>query len=72
MEDAILQEQQFRENIINLIDAKGLKYAWVAKQAGYPRSTFSDLIHGKVQMKMIDALRIAKVLNLTLNDILAG
>lgn len=57
------------ENILAIINERGLKHVAVAKKAGYSRQQFSYMIHGRKAIGPTDILRIADALDVTPNDL---
>lgn len=57
------------DNIVRIINKKGLKQLAVAKAAGYSQQQFSDMLNGRKIIKPCDALAIAEALNVTMNDL---
>ena len=57
------------DNIVRIINEKGLKQLAVAKAAGYSQQQFSDMLNGRKIIKPCDALAIAEALNVTMNDL---
>ena len=55
------------ENIIRLIDERGLKQRAVAAKAGYRPQQFNDMLNGRRIIKVIDMLAIANALGVTPN-----
>lgn len=59
-------------NILRIIDDKGLKQGFVAERAGYSKQQFSSMLNGRRIIKPCDALAIANVLGVTMNDLYAN
>lgn len=59
----------FPYNIMRLIKELGLKNAAVAERVGYSKQQFSDMLNGRKIIKPCDALAIANVLGVTMNDL---
>lgn len=57
------------DNIVRIINKKGLKQLAVAKAAGYSQQQFSDMLNGRKIIKPCDAFAIAEALNVTMNDL---
>ncbi len=57
-----------KNNLKEILDSRGIKYAWLAEQANISRNTVSSLIKGS-EPKLTLAYRIAKILNLNVSDI---
>lgn len=58
-------------NITQIIRDQGLKQYVVAERAGYSKQQFSDMLNGRRIIKPCDALTIANVLGVTMNDLYA-
>ncbi|MGG3801812.1 helix-turn-helix transcriptional regulator [Metabacillus fastidiosus] len=56
-------------NIEELIKSKGLKKGWVAEQAKISATTFSLIVKGKSVPTLPVALRIARVLDTTVEEL---
>ena len=56
-------------NIARIIREKGLKQIYVAEKAGYTANELCDMLNGRKLIKACDILRLARVLNVTANDI---
>ncbi len=57
------------DNIVRIINEKGMKQCAVAKQAGYSKQQFSDMLNGRKIIKPCDALAIADVLRVEMNEL---
>lgn len=57
------------ENIAKIISEAGLKQGIVAEKAGFSVQEFSGMLNGRKLIKMCDVQKIAKVLNVTPNDL---
>ena len=55
-------------NLKTILDNRGIKYVWLADQAGVNRNTIYNLIQGS-EPRLRLAYRIAKILDLTVYDI---
>ena len=55
------------EIILKIIADNHLKHTDVAKAAGYTRQQFSDMLHGRRQMRAVDMPLIAKALSVSIN-----
>ena len=53
---------------VKLRDAKGLSDAQVSEKTGIPRSTFTDWKSGRSNPKLEKLMKIASVLDVTLED----
>lgn len=59
------------ENIMRIIDEKGLKQCALAKRAGYTNQQLSDMLNGRKIIKPCDAVALADALGVTMNDLYA-
>ena len=59
----------FPENIVRIINEKGMKQCAVAERAGFSKQQFSDMINGRKIIKPCDVLAISGVLGVTANDL---
>lgn len=57
------------ENIARIIAQKGLKQGFVAKNAGYSESQMTAMLKGRKVIKVCDLLRLADVLEVSVNDL---
>lgn len=57
------------ENIAKIIAQKGLKQGFVAKSAGYTESQMTAMLKGRRVIKICDLLRLADVLEVSVNDL---
>lgn len=57
------------ENTKRIIKKKGLKQGFVGRMAGYSDKQFSDLLNGKKTMTDEHIVKIAKVLEVTANEL---
>lgn len=57
---------------VEIRDAKGLKDADVSKQTGIQASTFSDWKSGRSKPKLEKLMKIAKVLECSLDELIEG
>lgn len=57
------------QNIIRIIDTRGLKQCAVAKKAGYSRQQFNSMLKGRKIIKPCDAIAIADALGVEMNDL---
>ena len=58
-----------KNRLKEIIDERGLKQTWLAKQIGIDRSTLSSVVANKKSTNLETAMRIAKVLGLRMEDI---
>ncbi len=59
------------QNIICIINARGLKQCAVAKKAGFSKQQFNDMLNGRRIIKPCDAVVIADTLGVEMNDLYA-
>ena len=59
----------FLYNTMRIIKELGLKNAAVAEWIGYSKQQFSDMLNGRKIIRPCDALAIANVLGVTMNDL---
>jgi len=57
------------ENIKKFIHDKGYKQYVIAKKAGYTEQQFNHLLNGRKKITDVDIIRIAKVLEVTPNEL---
>ncbi len=57
------------ENIVRIINEKGMKQCAVAERAGFSKQQFNDMINGRKIIKPCDLLAISGVLGVTENDL---
>lgn len=57
------------QNIIRIINMRGLKQCAVAKKAGFSKQQFNSMLNGRKIIKPCDALAIADALNVEMNDL---
>lgn len=55
------------ENIARIIQEKGLKQTFVAKNAGYTPQMFNDMLTGRKIIRVSDVIRIYPVLDVDVN-----
>lgn len=60
------------ENISKIIQDRGIKQSFVAKNAGYTPQELSDMLNGRRLIKVCDIPRIAKILDVKVNDLYAA
>jgi len=58
-----------RNNLSEIIDKKGIKKTWLAQKAKIDRTTLSTVISNKKSTNLETGLRIAKALELKVEDI---
>lgn len=56
-------------NLGRIIQERGLKKTWVAQQANVSYAAFSSLLNGKSEPTLRTARKIARVLNISVDDI---
>ncbi len=59
------------ENILKIINDKGLKQKAVAEKAGYSRQQFSDMLNGRKIIRPFDTMAIAVALGVDANALFA-
>lgn len=59
----------FDDGISKIIQEKGFKQVYVAKQAGFTSQGLSDMLNGRKLIKACDIVLIAKVLGVKMDDI---
>lgn len=57
------------ENVKRIIKDKGLKQGVVGEKAGYNYRTFSNMLNGRKTVTDVDVVKIANVLDVTVNDL---
>ncbi len=57
------------QNIIRIINMRGLKQCAVAKKAGFSKQQFNSMLNGRKIIKPCDALAIADALDVEMNDL---
>ena len=57
------------QNILRIIQKKGVKQCVIASRAGYTKQQFSDMVNGRKIIKAVDVLIIAEALGVTPNDL---
>lgn len=57
------------EQILKIITDNHLKHIDVATAAGYTRQQFSDMLHGRRQIRATDIPQIAKALGVSINQL---
>lgn len=60
------------ENISKIIQDRGIKQSFVAENAGYTPQELSDMLNGRRLIKVCDIPRIAKILDVKVNDLYAA
>lgn len=66
-------EKRFRDNLLAILERRGLTEAGLSLQAGLNRRFVTDLREGKVRSpKLSNAYALAEALDLDLRDIIAG
>lgn len=51
------------QHIRKYIENRGLRFGYVAKEAGYSKQTLSAMLNGKRKIYIDDIIRLCKVLN---------
>jgi len=67
-----MEESRIAKNIKQAITESGLKQYVVAERAGYSTRKLSDMLNGRKIIEAVDIPKIAKVLNVTANDLLSA
>lgn len=57
------------ENILRIIEEKGLKQCAIAKRAGFSNQQLNDMLNGRKIIKPCDAIAIADALGVTMNEL---
>ena len=60
------------ENISKIIQNRGIKQSYVAEKTGYTPQELSDMLNGRRLIKVCDIPRIAKILDVKVNDLYAA
>lgn len=60
---------QYVDNIVRIIEKRGLKHKFVALQAGYTPKAFSNMLHGRKLVRPEDIARICEALHTDPNEI---
>lgn len=58
-----------KNRLKEILDERGLKQNWLAERAGVTKQTMSNLINNRFSVSLESAMRIAKALDLTIEDI---
>lgn len=59
----------FKENFQRIVREKGTKNYFVSEKAGLSKQQLSDMLNGRKIIKLEDAIKIAEVLGVTVNDL---
>lgn len=59
------------DNIVEIINKRGLKQGAIAEKAGYTKQQFSDMMNGRRIIKPCDVLAISNALGVSVNDLYA-
>ena len=59
------------ENIIRIINDRGLKQCAIAKKSGFSKQQFNSMLNGRKIIKPCDAIAIADALGVEMNDLYA-
>lgn len=57
------------QNIIRIINNKGLKQCAVAEKSGFSKQQFNSMLNGRKIIKPCDAIAIADTLGVEMNDL---
>lgn len=57
------------QNIIRIINMRGLKQCAVAEKAGFSKQQFNSMLNGRRIIKPCDAVAIADTLGVEINDL---
>ena len=57
------------ENIVRLIDERGMKQCAVAERAGFSKTAFSDMLNGRRIIKVCDVMDIAAALEVEVGQL---
>ena len=57
------------ENMLRIINSRGLKQKAIAKKAGYSAQGFSNMLNGRKLIKPYDIINIANALEVEPNDL---
>jgi DNA-binding XRE family transcriptional regulator len=52
-----------------IIDGRGIKQTWLAQQAGVTKTTMGNIVNNRFNTSLEVAIRIARALNMTVEDI---
>ena len=58
-----------RNNIRKIIESRGIKQTWLSERCGINRTTLSNVIVNNQGTNVETALRIAKTLNMTVEEL---
>ncbi len=58
------------QHIRKYIEDRGLKFGYVAKEAGYSKQTLSAMLNGKRKIYIDDVIKLCKVLGAQPNDLI--
>lgn len=58
-------EETVRQNILKIIEDRGLVIYKIGQKAGIPKTSFYDLIHGRRRINVSDLWKISVVLDVT-------
>lgn len=58
-----------RNRLREILDERGIKQTWLAEKAGIDKSTIGNIIKNRFNTNVEVAIRIAKALNLIVEDI---
>ena len=62
-------EMAVKNRLKEIVDKRGLKITWLAQQANVERSTLNNIVSNRYNTNIEVCIRIAKVLDLTVDDI---
>ena len=58
------------QHIRKYIEDRGLKFGYIAKEAGYSKQTLSAMLNGKRKIYIDDVIKLCKVLGAQPNDLI--
>ena len=58
-----------KNRLREILSERGISQTWVAEKAGIDRSTLSSIVANKHSTSLEAAMRIAKALNLDINEV---
>lgn len=57
------------ENVLRIINAKGLKQCYVSETIGCSPQDFSNMLNGRKTIKIADVIKLTSALGVTPNDL---
>ena len=60
------------DHIRGLIEARGLKYSYIAERLGVSRKTFSHIMTGRRRITVAEVVKLSELLNVSLEEIVKG